>query len=167
MDAESCGVVFHRTETEPGTCRDPRLTDVDFNSMSTSESRRLDRLELWLLIGAAIWGLGLVLAAFLVPAYSSNTGASFGSSARGASLVQENGLRVLFPVATPLVAVGLIGGLVGHRRRAGKRGPGVVSWIVVTILGGVTILGILTIGVFILPVTALLLAVCLRSAAAA
>jgi hypothetical protein len=125
---------------------------------------RIDRANVWLLAVATAWGVGLILAALLVPAYSSTTTTSSGHFvSSSASLVQQNGPRVLLPVSAPLVAVGIVGALLVHRRRAALPGAGIASWVVVAVLGVVSVLGILTIGPFILPVTALLLAVCSRS----
>jgi hypothetical protein len=132
-------------------------------TVTASAVREANRLDRWLLGVAAVWAVGLVVAALVAPAYRSTTSTGNGFVNSSATLVHENGMRVLIPVSIPLVAVGVIGVALRHRRRVGKPGAGPVAWVVVALLGVVTILGMLSIGIFILPVTGLLIAVCTRA----
>jgi hypothetical protein len=91
--------------------------------MARSDSRQLDIwTKIWLGC-AALWSLGLVAAGFYVKSYSSTNGP-------GLTLVQENGLKVLAPLLLPFVGVVVVALALWHRRRAPRRGVGVLVWIV-------------------------------------
>jgi len=109
------------------------------------DSRRLGGwTTLWLVL-AALSSLGLVVAGFAVKSYSSSNGPSL-------TLVQENGLKVLAPLSLPFVAVVVVALALWHRRRARRRGVGVLVWIVFGLLALLVVLGALTIGPFIAPI---------------
>ena len=121
------------------------------------------RAEQVSLIVAIASGLLLVVAALVAPVYTTQTSA--GSSARystavtgSATLVQVNGLRVLLVCAVPLVCALVVGVLLW--RRAGKPGAGPFAWTVTAVLAGFNLLAMLSIGVFVLPVTAALIIAC-------
>ena len=110
------------------------------------------------LAAAALWAGGLVVAALALPAY---TGSSFTEDANGevhttsttATFVEANGTWGLVVASVPLaaclvVAVLLLG--------PGGRATRVAAVVVVALLGALTVLGLLSIGVFIAPVTAAL-----------
>jgi hypothetical protein len=127
-----------------------------------------------MLASAAAWAVGIVVAVLTVPLYSGGS-ISGTTSATGdrtftttitsshATLVQVNGPRILIPIAVPVLAVALVAAALSHRRRAGKAGPGLVATTVLLLLGAGTLVAMLSIGVFVLPVDALLLAACLRA----
>ena len=114
------------------------------------------------LAGATLWSLALVVAALTVPVYSGettssdSTGATIATST-SATLVEVNGWWGLVVACLPLLACLVVGALLLGPGGGAARGAAVV---VVALLGVVTVLGLLSIGIFILPVTlALALAV--------
>ena len=84
-------------------------------------------------------------AGFYVKSYSSSNGP-------GLTLIQENGLKVLAPLLLPFVGVVVVALALWHRRRAPRRGVGVLVWIVFGLLALLVVLGALTIGPFIAPI---------------
>ena len=111
----------------------------------------------------------LVLLAFTLTTSGS---ASEVSNANGQShtvvepsltLVQENGLKVLIPVGLPEVGVVVTAAALWRRRRCGRTGPGPVAIGSTVAIGIVSVLGLLTVGPFILPVAVLLAVACARS----
>ena len=109
------------------------------------DSRRLSGwTTLWLVL-AALSSLGLVVAGIVVKSYSSSNGPSL-------TLVQENGLKVLAPLSLPFIAVVVVALALWHRRRAQRRGVGVLVWIVFGVLALLVVLGALSIGPFIAPI---------------
>ncbi len=114
------------------------------------------RLDTWTrgwLLGSVVYGAGLLVAAFTVSAYN-------GSSSQ--TLVQVNGARVVVIVALPLVGALLAIGTIVVRVRRGRRGVGIATWLVVGVLGALTLAGLLTIGPFVAPVPVCLLVAVLR-----
>lgn len=131
------------------------------------------------LVLAAIWSVGLIVAAVVVPVYqSTSVSSSVSSSTTGgtalehpqlehqvvtessATLVQENGLRVLALVGIPLLAVAVVSRSLWRRRVNARRGAGPVAWTVVGLLGAFTLVSMLSIGIFVLPVTGSLVFAC-------
>ena len=137
--------------------------------------RSVDRVNRLLLTIAAAWSALLALGgSFLVPAYSSSSVSSSSVGPAGSrvtrtivtssqTLLQANGLRVLVLLALPLLAVGVVAFSLRKRWVTGRPGPGVLAWTVSGFVGIVSLLGILTIGIVVLPVAVLLLVVCARS----
>ena len=107
---------------------------------------------------AALWATGLVVAALALPAYtgSSSTVDASGeehTTSTTATFVEANGTWGLVVASLPLaaclvVAVLLLG--------PGGQATRVAAVVVVALLGALTVLGLLSIGVFIAPVTAAL-----------
>ena len=137
-------------------------------------SLRLDRTTRIMLATAAVWALALVVAAMTLPFYSgeSTSGTTSVSSggtpttvttATHSTLVQVNGFRVLIPVVVPCLAVALVAAGLARRRKAHKTGPGPMPSTVVVLLGVGTLAAILSIGILVVPVDALLLASCIRA----
>lgn len=131
------------------------------------------------LVLAALWSVALIVAATVVPFYQSSSASSSvswssseSSSSNGtveqqpivtsssATLVEVNGPRVLGVVAIPLLAVGAVSASLWHRRARGKRGPGPLAWTVVALCCFFTPLALLSIGIFLVPVTFLLVLAC-------
>lgn len=118
------------------------------------------------LAGAGLWSVGLIVAGLTVPIYAGTT--SVGSAAAGsnttasistqsATLVSENGGWVLLVLAVPLAATLLVAALLMPRRRR-------TLWIACGVTGVLALLNLpamLTIGAFVLPVTAALAVACL------
>ena len=108
---------------------------------------------------AALWTVLLFVGAVTVPIYSgsSTTMTSSGSertTTTSATLLQENGTWALVLLTVPAVAVVLTATLLSIEPR--HRWAGWAAWGPVGLLGIVTLLGMLTIGIFLLPVDALL-----------
>ena len=118
------------------------------------------------LIAAAAWSVLLLVAAFTFPAYG--TASSSGSvDANGnltsseeitgtATLVGVNGLYAALLVSIPLAVTAVVALLL----RIGVRPARVVAWVLVGLLGVFTVLGLMSIGLFILPVTVALVVAC-------
>jgi hypothetical protein len=116
---------------------------------------------------AGLWCIGLLIGAATLPAYQSTTasvlGASDGSvtsTTRTATLLEVNGPGVLVVVSIPLTAVAVVSVLLLWRRRRRRNGAGPLAWTIVGLLGVLAFLGMLSIGIFILPAAALLALAC-------
>jgi hypothetical protein len=118
---------------------------------------RRGRWAFGLTAAAFAWALALVVAAFVVPVYEGETGGDGGlSGSTGATLIGENGLGALVPVALPALVTALVW-LALHRKRShGSRGGGRVAWVLIGLLALFCLLAILSIGVLVLPVAGLL-----------
>ena len=111
-----------------------------------------------LAVGALVWSAGLVLVALLAPLYSTSSASeSDGVTLTHSTLVQVNGDRALVLMAIPALASLVVLWAI-RVRGAGARWAAVIAWTAVGALTAETLLGILTIGVFILPVVVLLAA---------
>ena len=120
---------------------------------------RLGSLERVSLAIAAVWGAGLLAAVAVIPVYSSSGTSSSGSVTHGsATLVGVNGWGVLLVAAVPLVATVMVGGALW--RRGSRPGTGVLAWTIGGLLAVFNVLALLSIGVFVIPVTACLLVAC-------
>jgi hypothetical protein len=94
---------------------------------------------------AVVLGAALIGGAFWLPLYND-----------GGTLVQVNGSGVLLPVSLPFVlAVIAFAGLWARCTRGSVAGDRVAIGVV-SLLGIFTLLGAMTIGMFVLPVTLLL-----------
>lgn len=103
---------------------------------------------------AVLWSSALIAGAFFVPAYSSA-----GSSGTGtATLVGENGMSALIPIMIPLVLTLAVASALWQRRHAPSAGP--AAWTVTGLLAAFNVLALLSIGVFLLPVTVCLVVAC-------
>lgn len=93
---------------------------------------------------AFVWSIGLLAAALLAPEYGS------------ATLVDENGLGVLVPVAVP--AVISVAVWLALWRKCSRGGPvgGAVAWTGVSILAVFCLIALASIGMFVVPVALLL-----------
>ena len=133
-----------------------------------SVGSRFGRLERISLAVALAWAIGLVVAALLVPVYQSSgvssSGTSSGVSSSGtltngsATLVGVNGWAALLVAGAPLAAAAVTGYALW--RRTGRQGAGVVAWTVTGMLACFNFLAMLSIGVFVLPVTLALVVAC-------
>ncbi len=101
----------------------------------------------WLLAAAGAWSAGLIAAAVLIHP----------------SLVQVNGPKVLLPVSAPLAVVGVVAAALAIGRARSGRGCLVVAWAFSGLLDCLALVGMLTIGVFILPVAIAVTAACAMS----
>ncbi len=121
-------------------------------------SKRLGRVSSIALVGAAVWGLLLVVAGFLVPAYQSTSMSSSGELTQSTkTLVAMNGPGIVVVLALPLLVTVLVAcALLLRARRAAMP----VAWALTALLAVFNVLGMLTIGVFVVPVTAALVVAC-------
>ena len=126
---------------------------------------------------AAIWSIALIIAAAVVPAYQSSS-ASFSTlsssppdvrttpasapvvTRTSATLLQENGPHVLVVVGVSLLAVAVMSRSLWRRNASARHGAGPAALAVVTLLAAFTLVSMLTIGMFVLPVTGLLAYAC-------
>jgi hypothetical protein len=118
------------------------------------------------LVAAAAWSVLLLVAAFTFPAYgTSSSSASLdanGNLTNGAeitgtaTLVGVNGLYAALLVCIPLAVTAAVALLL----RIGVRPARVAAWVLVGLLGAFTVLGLMSIGLFILPVTVALVVAC-------
>ncbi len=105
------------------------------------------RRPLWLLAAAGLWSAGLIGASFWVRP----------------SLIQVNGAKVLLPVGAPLAIVALVVLGLSLARRRSARWATIVSWVLAGLLDCLALVGMLTIGIFILPVAIAVTAACAMS----
>jgi hypothetical protein len=105
------------------------------------------------------WGVALLVAAFVFPAYSSSAAsAPSGISVPSASstLVQVNGLGVLVPVGLPALIAAVIWFALHRKCSRGSRPGGYVAWTLITLLIAFSLVAIASIGMFVVPVALLL-----------
>jgi hypothetical protein len=111
------------------------------------------------------WSLALVGAAFVVPVYSgggssatsngtTTTVHTFTSSS--STLVEENGLRVLIPLAIPVALAALVWFALHRRCSRSSRWSGSVAWAAITPLAVFAALTSMSVGMFVLPTVVLL-----------
>ncbi len=128
---------------------------------------RLRLAEGLALAAALAWSALIVVAAALVPVYQSETAttskAESGTVAHtvtqgSSTLVDENGSGTLVIVAIPLLVSVLVACALWVR--GSRRGAGLVAWALTGLLVCFNLLAMLSIGVFIVPVTACLFVAC-------
>jgi hypothetical protein len=118
---------------------------------------RRGRWAFGLTVTAFTWALTLVVAALVVPVYSGEQGGSAsGTVTMTSTLVAQNGLGVLVPVALPAAIAALVWLALYRKCAYGSRGAASVAWALVGVLTAFCLLAILSIGAFVLPVAALL-----------
>jgi hypothetical protein len=127
------------------------LGDVDARA-------RRERVAVRLTIAAAVWSLGLVIGALVLPVYDGTISTRDGTTFVAETIVAGNGAWVLIPISVPLVMC-LVVAVALRRKRAGTdRRSGVVAWVAIAVLGAFALFSILWIGAFIIPVAILLAA---------
>lgn len=104
------------------------------------------------------FGLALVVGAFVAPVYHSEGSSSSGATTHGsATLVGENGVGVGLIAGLPLVVALLVGGALCVRSaRAGIT----MAWAITGVLVVFNVLALLSIGIFVIPVTGALVVAC-------
>ncbi len=118
------------------------------------------------LVASFVWSLLLLVAAFTFPVYgyssSSAAADSDGNLVQGeeitgtATLVGANGAWAALVISIPLVVTIAVAVLL----RIGARPARVVAWTVTSALAALTVLGLMSIGLFILPATVALVVAC-------
>jgi hypothetical protein len=121
---------------------------------------RLSRVPAVALLAAAAYGVALVVAAFVAPVYDSTSSSSSGETTSGSeTLVGANGLGSALVLSIPLLATLVVGSVLWQRSRWSLP----IAWTLTGLLAAFNLLAMLTVGVFILPVTAALVFACARS----
>jgi len=115
---------------------------------------RRGRWAFGLTLTAFAWAAALVVGAVLLPVYSVEDS---GGGSSSATLVGENGLGVLLPVAFPALVAALVWYALHRKCSRGSRPAELVAWALVGVLLLGCLLAMLTIGIFVLPVALLLL----------
>jgi hypothetical protein len=123
---------------------------------------RTGRVPLIALACAAVWAIGLWIAGFVVPVYESAVTSSSGTTASAdETLVGANGWGVAVVLALPLLAtLGVAGALLLPSRA--RPWAAAAAWTITGLLAALTLVSMLTIGIFVLPVTAALVVACAR-----
>jgi hypothetical protein len=124
--------------------------------MSSSVADQRWRLAVRLTGSALAWSLGVVLAALLVPAYDATSSGTQGLTLTRQTLIQRHGAGALILVAIPLIVSILVAVAVYGKHRGAPAWNGPVAWVAIGLLAAETLLGILTVGLFIAPVVILL-----------
>lgn len=120
-------------------------------------------LQLLALFGAGLWSVGLLIAATTVPVYQSTgssttgPGSSESISSHSETLVGENGTSALIMLAVPLAATLLVALALLTRRRWALW----IACVTTAVLALGNLAAMLTVGIFVLPVTAALVVGCL------
>ena len=131
--------------------------------MSARTASHQWRLSVRLSVAAFVWSLGLVLAGLFAPVYSTSSSDVNGVTLGSATLVQENGARVLILIAIPALASAIVI-LALRARRSGARWGAPLAWAAIALLTAEALVGIMTIGLFIVPAIILLALATTRSA---
>jgi hypothetical protein len=122
---------------------------------------RLGRVPAVSLLAAAAYGVALVVAAFVAPVYETDSSSSSGQTSQGYdTLVGVNGLSAAVVLAVPLLVTLAVGCalLLGSHRGALP-----VAWTLTGLLAAGNLLAMMSVGVFVLPVTTALVLACARS----
>jgi hypothetical protein len=106
---------------------------------------------------ALTWSVALIVGAYVLPVYSSDVPGT------ADTLVAVNGNGVAITISVPLVITLAVAALLWRRR---SRDAGAVAWTLTGLLVAGNLLAMLSIGVFVLPVTICLLVACARGAPA-
>ncbi len=118
--------------------------------MSSEVTDRRRRVMIRLIGTALVWSVGLIVAAVLLPTYDGQTVTNAnGVTLTSSTFVAVNGAWSLIPVSMPAIACVVVAVAIHRRWR----------WIAVAAVGLLTalsLLAILSIGVFVLPVVVLL-----------
>lgn len=114
---------------------------VLMTSLTSSPRRRANAFG-----GLAVaWGIGLIVVAVTVPMYGSQT------------LVNINGDGVLGVMSAPAILSAVAWFALAQRWDHGRRAAGWVAWACVWLLGAICVLGILSIGIYVMPAFVLLI----------
>lgn len=118
---------------------------------------------------AVLWASALPILALLLPVYSGESVEMSGdgttvTAASSATMVQVDGWQVLITMSVPLVVAVLVTVLLSIRTR--RAWPLALAWTAAGLLALATLLAMLSVGLFVVPVTACLIAACtIRTAA--
>jgi len=122
--------------------------------------RRALAIRLW--VAASIWSVALVVAAVVVPSSGSDTSSDpTGLTLTQSTLAQSRGLWAVVLIAVPMLACAVVAYALVREQRERWRPAPAVAWTAIGILTAESLLGILGVGAFMLPV-AILLALAVR-----
>jgi hypothetical protein len=114
---------------------------------------RPDRIASVALLVALGGGLAVLVGAFLAPVYSADGPAS---AAGSDTLVGVNGPGVAVVAAVPLLLAVAVAAALRH-------GVAPLGWLLTGVLAALNLVAMLTIGIFVLPVTVALVVACART----
>lgn len=125
-------------------------------SSTTATSGRGQRIGLAI---AVVWAAALPFMAFVAPVYQWESEDSTGVVTHGSdTLVGVNGTYALMLAAVPLVLV--IATMLALRVRGRRRGAGTAAWTLTGLSAVFSIIAVLSIGPFVLPVVGCLIYAC-------
>jgi hypothetical protein len=123
----------------------------------SDRTTRQGRRAFWFTAAALMWSAALVAAAFLLPVYGTSETSSAGThSSTSLTLVAVNGLGVLVPTAIPLLISAIVWVALHHECSHGGSIARYVAWALVMMLALGCLIGLASIGLFVIPVTLLL-----------
>ncbi len=120
---------------------------------------RAERRWLWavrMTAAAAVWSLGLLVAALLIPAYDGETTIQGVATLTRQTLVQNAGAWALAVVAVPVIAAGVVATALAQRRLQDARWAVPTARSAVGVLAVVALLTITSVGAFMVPAGVLL-----------
>ena len=115
------------------------------------------------------WAVALIGAAFVVPVYTgggsevvtdvyNHTTTVHSFSSTSGTLVHENGLGILAPLAIPLLLAAVVWFALHRRCSRGSRKSGALAWSAIGVLTLFTLVASASVGFFFVPVLAFLIA---------
>jgi len=120
------------------------------------------RASFALTLASFCWALAIVGGAFVLPVYSGISESSDGSTTIrrtfSSTLVDENGLAVLIPLAVPVAMVALVWFALHRRCSRGSLWAGTLAWAVIWMLGAFAFLTSASVGAILIPMVLLLVA---------
>jgi uncharacterized membrane protein YhaH (DUF805 family) len=119
---------------------------------------RRNRLAMRLVFLAAIWSLGLLAAALVLPIYNTTTVSADGTTFTTVTLVAGQGAWVLIPIGVPLVITVVVALALRRKRAHSPALSGRIAWAAVALLAAFAAFSILSIGGFVIPVAVALAA---------
>lgn len=126
-------------------------------------ARRLGRTTTISLVIAVGYAVALLVAGLLAPAYHSETVSTSGEVVTSwETFVAVNGVRGVVTLSVPLIVSLLVGFTLWKRPWHGAL---LAAWLLTGLLAALTLLAMLSIGVFVVPVTAALVVACSTSRA--
>jgi hypothetical protein len=125
--------------------------------MSARVAARRWSLGVRLIVAALIWSVGLIVVGLLIPTYASDRASELdGVTLTSSTLLQSKGAWAMILVTIPAIAAAAVLWLLRGRRYDGAEWRLRVVWGLVAALAFESLLGILTVGAYILPVPILL-----------
>jgi hypothetical protein len=119
---------------------------------------RLGRVPLVALVLAAAYSVAVLVAAFVAPVYESDSSSSSGATSQGAdTLVGVNGPGVAIVMVVPLLVTLAVAAVLSM---APPRRALPIAWTLTGLLAAGNLLAMLSVGVFVLPVTVALFVAC-------